>query len=59
MIGLGSMSLLRPWWLIAIPLVVAVVCLSVRQTGALGGWTRAIEPKLLAALIARGAVDSG
>ena len=59
MIGLGSMSLLRPWWLIAIPLVVAVVCLSVRQTGALGGWTRAIEPKLLAALIARGAVIPG
>lgn len=58
MIEFGSMALMRPWWLIA-AIAIAVFAYLAREAKALAGWDRAIEPKLLAALRARGAVVAG
>jgi Ca-activated chloride channel homolog len=58
MIELGPVALLRPWWLLAVPAVLAAAIL-VRRRAGLGAWRRAIDAPLLAALAARGAVRDG
>ena len=55
MIILGSFALLRPWWLLAVPVVVALYLVSRPRGGALAGWETASDPHLLAAMVARGA----
>ncbi len=53
MIVLGSFALLRPWWLLAFPLI-ALALRMTRQTHAgLGDWTRAVDAPLLAAMLSR------
>ncbi len=59
MIHLWSGVILRRWWIVIAAAVAAFSYFALRNRGALGAWTAAIEPKLLNALIARGAVTSG
>ncbi len=50
--------LLRPWWLLALVAAAALALLG-RRGAALGAWRRAVDPALLAALIARGHLVAG
>jgi len=50
MISFGEMALLRPWWLLALPLLLALALWARRQSLGLAGWEAAIDPPLLAAL---------
>lgn len=59
MIHLWSGVILRPWWLVAAAAVIAFSYFALRNRGALGAWTAAIEPRLLNALITRRAVIPG
>ncbi len=59
MIALGHLALLRPWWLLVLPIVVVLFLLSKPRGGALGGWEKASDPHLLAAMVARGASAGG
>ncbi|MEH3145983.1 MAG: VWA domain-containing protein [Methylobacterium frigidaeris] len=54
-----AVSLLRPWWLLALPLVGLLAWRAAYRAAPLGDWPRAVEPALLAALRARGAVRPG
>lgn len=56
MIALGSVALLRPFWLLALPVIAVGTIMLVARVGALRGWQKAIDPRLLAALTQRGAV---
>lgn len=56
MIQVAGLALLRPIWLLA-PLLVLALVLLVRQRGALGDWRRAIDASLLEAMTVRGAVE--
>lgn len=55
MITLGHLALLRPWWLLGIPIVVAFYLFTRSRAGTLAAWERASDPHLLAAMVARGA----
>jgi Ca-activated chloride channel family protein len=55
--SLDAFTLLRPWWLLAPPVILALAILA-RSRGALGDWRRAVDAPLLAVLAARGAVVS-
>jgi len=55
--SLEAFTLLRPWWLLAPPLILALA-LAARSRGDLGDWRRAVDAPLLAVLAARGAVVS-
>ena len=59
MIALGHFALLRPWWLLALPVVILLYLLSRPRGGALAGWDKAADPHLLAAMVARGAAAAG
>jgi Ca-activated chloride channel family protein len=59
MIELGNVILLRPQWLLALPVVVFVAFWSIRGAARLSGWDRAIDPPLLAALQQLGRVLPG
>ncbi|ETX14236.1 hypothetical protein OCH239_03975 [Roseivivax halodurans JCM 10272] len=54
-----DLTLLRPLWLLALPLLAVAAVWVVRRGGALGGWTRAVRPDRMAALRALGRVDGG
>ncbi|MGY2048209.1 vWA domain-containing protein [Methylobacterium sp. JK268] len=54
-----AVTLLRPWWLLALPLLVLLGWRVALRAAPLGDWARAIEPHLLAGLAARGAVLPG
>ena len=45
--SLDAFTLLRPWWLLAPPLILALAILA-RSRGDLGDWRRAIDAPLLA-----------
>ncbi|SMF51860.1 Ca-activated chloride channel family protein [Tistlia consotensis] len=59
MIELGGIALLRPAWLLALPAVALLALLSARRAGLLGGWDRAVDPALMAALRRLGRVVPG
>lgn len=59
MIAFGHFALLRPWWLLALPVVGLLYLLSRPRGGALAGWDKAADPHLLAAMVARGAQAAG
>lgn len=59
MIAWGHVALLRPWWLLALPVVAFVFLLSKPRGGGLGGWEKAADSHLLAAMVARGAARGG
>ncbi|WP_158810065.1 VWA domain-containing protein [Beijerinckia sp. L45] len=54
MIALGDVALLRPWWLLALPLLALLFVLTKPKSGALTSWQRAVDSPLLAAMVARG-----
>lgn len=59
MTELFGFALLRPWWLLGLPLALTVVFVAVRRAGGVGDWRRAVDPHLLDALARRGAVVAG
>jgi Ca-activated chloride channel family protein len=51
MIGaLAEWTLLRPWWLLALPLAALLHHRQRRRIEGLGGWRAAVDPRLMAAL---------
>ncbi|ACL56016.1 vWA domain-containing protein [Methylobacterium nodulans] len=54
-----AVTLLRPWWLLALPLLALLAWRAAFRAAPLGDWMRAIEPRLFASLRARGAVLPG
>jgi len=56
---LAGLTLLRPWWLLALPAVVALALFAVRRAAPLGDWGRAIDPALMEYLTRSGAVLGG
>ncbi|KQT52795.1 MULTISPECIES: vWA domain-containing protein [unclassified Aureimonas] len=59
MIDLSGFGLLRPWFVLALPVVLLLGFLAARRVSALGGWTRIVEPRLLDAMAKRGGVVAG
>ena len=59
MIAFGDVAILRPWWLLALPLLGLLLALTKPRGGALVGWRRAVDQGLLAAMVARGGVSGG
>ncbi len=53
MIALGSFALLRPWWLLAFPLLAAALLMTRQNHTGLGDWARAVDAPLLAAMLER------
>lgn len=56
---LGGVILLRPQWLLALPIVALLASWSLRRAARLSGWDRAIDPPLLAALHRLGRILPG
>ncbi|MFC6789208.1 VWA domain-containing protein [Methylobacterium komagatae] len=56
---LAGLTLLRPWWLAALPVVVALALYAVRRAAPLGDWGREIDPALMAYLSRTGSVLGG
>ena len=52
-------ELVRPWWLLALPVLLLAGLVLWRNSRSLGDWSRAIDPALLAALRRRGDVREG
>ncbi len=59
MIEIGGYALLRPWWLLGLPVALAALFVAVRRAGGVGDWRRAVDAHLLDALARRGAVVAG
>ena len=59
MIAYGHFALLRPWWLLALPLVCLLYVATKPRGGQLAGWEKAADPRLLAAMLARGSAAGG
>lgn len=51
------MMLLRPWWLLALPVLAALAVLSWRRGPEAGGWQAVLSPTMLAGLAALGQVQ--
>ncbi|MET7246433.1 vWA domain-containing protein [Methylobacterium sp. EM32] len=54
-----AFTLLRPWWLLALPLLALLAWRAAHRAAPLGDWVKVVEPHLMAALQARGAVRPG
>lgn len=52
-----EVSLLRPYWLVALPILATIAWWLHRQTGAAGDWERAVNPALFQALQALGRIE--
>jgi len=52
MISLGAFALLRPWWLLVLPLLI-VLSKTRKQNIGLGDWPKAVDAPLLAAMLKR------
>jgi Ca-activated chloride channel homolog len=59
MIEIGALAFLRPWWLVAAPIVAALGWYISRQANGLEAWERAIDAPLLAAMRRLGRVLPG
>ncbi|MBY8977101.1 VWA domain-containing protein [Rhodobacteraceae bacterium NNCM2] len=57
MTGLGEMLLMRPAWLLAIPLILLVAWVGVFRHGALGAWRKVLDPRLIPALTSLGHIS--
>ena len=57
--AVAKIALLRPAWLLALPVIALCAWLFARRGGGLGAWERAVDPALLSALARRGAVVAG
>ncbi|WP_442755848.1 VWA domain-containing protein [Methylocystis sp. JAN1] len=58
MIAFGSFALLRPFWLLVPPALLVLLRLTRPRDASLGGWSRAVDPPLLAAMLRRQGADS-
>lgn len=56
---LDAIALLRPLWLLAIPLVALLALRAAWRSAPLGDWVKAVDPALMALLARRGAVLGG
>jgi len=56
---IDAFTLLRPLWLLAIPLVAVLALRAAWRSAPLGDWTRAVDPALMDWLARRGAVLGG
>jgi Ca-activated chloride channel family protein len=56
---LADIVILRPFWLIALPIVIGLMVWRLRRAGRPGDWQTTIEPHLLAAMTALGRVETG
>ncbi|WP_020178643.1 VWA domain-containing protein [Methylopila sp. M107] len=59
MIEFLGLTLLRPWWLLGLPVAVAAAFMAVRRSGGVGDWRRAVDAHLLEAIARRGGVVAG
>lgn len=59
MIETLGLAILRPWWLIGLPVAIMVAFVAVRRSGGVGDWRRAVDPHLLDAIARRGGVVAG
>lgn len=59
MIDLFGLALLRPWWLLGLPVAALVAFAAVKRSGGVGDWRRAVDAHLLDALAKRGGVVAG
>ncbi|MDR4308846.1 VWA domain-containing protein [Chelatococcus sambhunathii] len=59
MIELLGLTLLRPWWLLGLPLAIAIAFVAVKRSGGVGDWRRAVDAHLLDAIARRGGVVAG
>jgi len=59
MTGLDDLILLRPAWLLALGPVLVALVWALRRRRPLGGWDRALDPALLAAMRALGRIGRG
>lgn len=55
--ALDTFALLRPYWLLSVPLVVALAWWSHRRRGELGDWSRAIDAHLMQAMDRLGRIE--
>ena len=58
MAAIVDVTLLRPWWLLALPLVAAVALGAARRARSPGDWGRVIDPAMMATLRDLGRVDT-
>ena len=56
---LSDITLLRPWWLLALVPLAALVWVMSRRKGIAGDWEAVVDPQLMQALSAMGRVDAG
>ncbi|MFK8253342.1 VWA domain-containing protein [Ancylobacter terrae] len=56
---MSALVLLRPWWLAALPLLLALALWQWRRGAAAGGWARVMPPAMVAAMRALGHLDAG
>ena len=56
---LEAYALLRPWWLLALPVVAVLAVRAAARAAPLGDWARAVDPALMALMVRRGAVLGG
>ncbi len=56
---MSGLVLLRPWWLLALPVLVALGVLLWRRRARLGDWERVVRPEMMAALRRLGHVEAG
>ncbi|MHA6264433.1 vWA domain-containing protein [Arenibacterium sp. CAU 1754] len=59
MMALGDITLLRPVWLLALPVLVALALILRRRRAVLGDWNKVVDPEMLRAMRALGRVDDG
>ncbi|CAA2101122.1 hypothetical protein MBUL_01017 [Methylobacterium bullatum] len=59
MSALLSFAILRPWWLLAIPVILVLALRAAWRSAPMGDWAKAVDPGLMAFLETRGAVLGG
>lgn len=59
MIFFDDVGLMRPIWLVALPVVIVLAALAARRVAALGSWAGVIQPRLMDVLERRGVVVAG
>lgn len=58
MMELGAFSLLRPFWLVALPVILALAVFLGRRRSGIGNWDKVIDPGLMKAMRAMGRVEA-
>lgn len=59
MTAMAAFALLRPWWLVALPVVAVLALRAAWRSAPLGDWAKAVDPALMALLARRGAILGG